>query len=100
MLAKWLSRQSALYLLDEPTVGVDVGAKVEIYRLIGELAQQGAGILLLSSDLMELLGIADRILVMYRGKLAGEFNAANATSADLLSCATGASAVDNLQVSV
>ena len=100
VLAKWLSRQSDLYLLDEPTVGVDVGAKVEIYRLIGELAQQGAGILLLSSDLMELLGIADRILVMYRGKLAGEFNPANATSADLLSCATGASTVDNLQVSV
>jgi ribose transport system ATP-binding protein len=100
VLAKWLSRQSDLYLLDEPTVGVDVGAKVEIYRLIGELTQQGAGILLLSSDLMELLGIADRILVMYRGKLAGEFNAANATSADLLSCATGASTVDHLQVSV
>ncbi len=100
VLAKWLSRQSDLYLLDEPTVGVDVGAKVEIYRLIGELAQQGAGILLLSSDLMELLGITDRILVMYRGKLAGEFNPANATSADLLSCATGASTVDNLPVSV
>ncbi|MBV8216729.1 MAG: sugar ABC transporter ATP-binding protein [Verrucomicrobia bacterium] len=93
VLAKWLSRQSALYLLDEPTVGVDVGAKVEIYRLIGELAEQGAGILLLSSDLLELLGIADRILVMYRGQLAGEFNPANSTSADLLSCATGTSAV-------
>jgi ribose transport system ATP-binding protein len=100
VLAKWLSRESALYLLDEPTVGVDVGAKVEIYRLIGELALQGAGILLLSSDLMELLGMADRILVMYRGKLAGEFNAADATSADLLSCATGSSIVDNLRVSV
>ena len=98
VLAKWLSRQSALYLLDEPTVGVDVGAKVEIYRLIGELAQQGAGILLLSSDLMELLGIADRILVMYRGKLAGDFNAANATHADLLSCTTGASPAENLGV--
>jgi ribose transport system ATP-binding protein len=89
VLAKWLSRQSAVYLLDEPTVGVDVGAKIEIYRLIGELVAQGAGVLLLSSDLLELLGIADRILVMYRGQLAGEFNPANSTSADLLSCATG-----------
>jgi ribose transport system ATP-binding protein len=100
VLAKWLSRQSALYLLDEPTVGVDVGAKVEIYRLIGELAEQGAGILLLSSDLLELLGIADRILVMYRGRLAGEFNAGNTTSAELLSCATGASTADDARVSV
>jgi ribose transport system ATP-binding protein len=93
VLAKWLSRQSAIYLLDEPTVGVDVGAKVEIYRLIGELAEQGAGILLLSSDLLELLGIADRILVMYRGQLAGEFDPGNSTSADLLTCATGTSTV-------
>jgi len=100
VLAKWLSRQSALYLLDEPTVGVDVGAKVEIYRLIGELAQQGAGILLLSSDLLELLGIADRILVMYRGRLAGEFTAANTTSAELFGCATGASTADDARVSV
>jgi ribose transport system ATP-binding protein len=100
VLAKWLSRKSALYLLDEPTVGVDVGAKVEIYRLIGELAQQGAGILLLSSDLLELLGIADRILVMYRGRLAGEFTAANTTNAELLSCATGASTADDARVSV
>lgn len=100
VLAKWLSRQSAVYLLDEPTVGVDVGAKVEIYRLIGELAQQGAGILLLSSDLLELLGIADRILVMYRGRLAGEFNAGHTTSVELLSCATGASTVDDARVSV
>jgi ribose transport system ATP-binding protein len=91
VLAKWLSRQSAIYLLDEPTVGVDVGAKVEIYRLIRELAEQGAGVLLLSSDLLELLGITDRILVMYRGRLAGHFDPANSTSADLLSCATGTS---------
>lgn len=54
-LAKWLSRRSCLYILDEPTVGVDVGSKVEIYRLIGELAEQGAGILTLSADLLELL---------------------------------------------
>ena len=63
VLGKSLSRESALYILDEPTVGVDIGAKTEIYRLIGELASQGAAILILSSDLLELLGLTDRILV-------------------------------------
>jgi len=89
-LAKWLSRRSSLYILDEPTVGVDIGSKVEIYRLIGELAEQGAGILTLSADLLELLGICDRILVMYRGQLAKEFPAAATNSDELLACATGA----------
>ena len=100
LIVELLPNAPNLILLDEPTVGVDVGAKVEIYRLIGELAQQGAGILLLSSDLLELLGIADRILVMYRGRLAGEFNAGNTTSAELLSRATGASTADDVRVSV
>jgi ribose transport system ATP-binding protein len=89
-LAKWLSRRSSLYILDEPTVGVDIGSKVEIYRLIGELAEQGAGILTLSADLLELLGICDRILVMYRGRIAREFSAAATNSDELLACATGA----------
>jgi ribose transport system ATP-binding protein len=89
-LAKWLSRRSSLYLLDEPTVGVDIGSKVEIYRLIGELAEEGAGILTLSADLLELLGICDRILVMYRGRIAREFAAARTNSDELLACATGA----------
>jgi ribose transport system ATP-binding protein len=68
VLGKWLSRESALYILDEPTVGVDIGAKTEIYRIIGELASQGAAILILSSDLLELLSLTDRILVFFRGK--------------------------------
>jgi ribose transport system ATP-binding protein len=89
-LAKWLSRRSSFYILDEPTVGVDIGSKVEIYRLIGELAEQGAGILTLSADLLELLGICDRILVMYRGHIAREFSAATTNSDELLACATGA----------
>jgi ribose transport system ATP-binding protein len=89
-LAKWLSRRSSFYILDEPTVGVDIGSKVEIYRLIGELAEQGAGILTLSADLLELLGICDRILVMYRGYIAREFSAATTNSDELLACATGA----------
>ena len=68
-LAKWLSRQSEIYLLDEPTVGVDIGSKVEIYTLIGDLAARGAGVIVLSSDLPELVGITDRILVFFRGKV-------------------------------
>lgn len=82
-IAKWLSRDSDLYILDEPTVGVDVAAKAEIYRLIGRLAERGAAILVVSADLDELLGIADRILVMYRGTIVSE-QAAGDTSTDRL----------------
>ena len=89
VLAKWLSRQSSLYLLDEPTVGVDVGAKVEIYRLIDGLAANGAGVLVLSSDLLELLGLCDRILVMYRGRIVCDTPAAATDSDALLLHATG-----------
>ncbi|HEX4200155.1 MAG TPA: ATP-binding cassette domain-containing protein [Chthoniobacterales bacterium] len=88
VLGKWLSRESALYILDEPTVGVDIGAKTEIYRIIGELASQGAAILILSSDLLELLGLADRILVFFRGKVVRELDASTADSDTLLSAVT------------
>jgi ribose transport system ATP-binding protein len=88
VLGKWLSRESALYILDEPTVGVDIGAKTEIYRLIGELASQGAAILILSSDLLELLGLADHILVFFRGKIVRKFDASTANSDSLLSAVT------------
>lgn len=88
-LAKWLSRHSSLYLLDEPSVGIDIGAKVEIYRLIARLAESGAAVLVLSSDLPELIGISHRILVMHRGRIAGEFDARSTNSEQLLGCATG-----------
>jgi ribose transport system ATP-binding protein len=89
VLGKWLSRQSALYILDEPTVGVDIGAKVEIYRIIGDLAGQGAGVLILSADLLELLGLADRILVLFRGQITNEFAAGEADTDSLLAAVTG-----------
>ncbi|WP_144157271.1 sugar ABC transporter ATP-binding protein [Paraburkholderia sp. BCC1885] len=89
-LAKWLSRTSSLYLLDEPTVGVDVGAKTEIYRLLDQLARDGAGVLLFSSDLIELLGITDRVLVMARGRIVRELVSRDADSQDVLAWATGA----------
>jgi ribose transport system ATP-binding protein len=90
-IAKWLSRHSEIYLLDEPTVGVDIGSKVEIYTLIGELAARGAGIIVLSSDLPELIGITDRILVLFRGRVAREFISSETTTDEVLAESTGAS---------
>jgi len=89
VLAKWLSRHSKLYLLDEPTVGIDVGARIEIYRLIGELASRGAGVLVLSNDTAELVGLSDRILVMYRGRLTAEFVTSQTTEAEVVAAVTG-----------
>jgi ribose transport system ATP-binding protein len=71
------------------SLAVDIGAKVEIYRIIGELAAQGAGILIVSTDLLELLGLADRILVFFRGKIVNEFAAGETDSDTLLAAVTG-----------
>jgi ribose transport system ATP-binding protein len=73
VLAKWLLAKPSVLILDEPTRGIDVGAKFEVYQLILELADQGAGVLLISSEIEELVGICDRILVMNRGELTGKF---------------------------
>lgn len=83
-IAKWLSRDARVYVLDEPTVGVDIAAKVEIYRLIGRLAEAGAAILVLSSDLDELIGIADRVLVMYRGRIVSDLPSARLDAPTLI----------------
>lgn len=79
VMGKWLSADPAVLLLDEPTRGVDVGAKVEIYQLINELTASGRGVLLVSSDLPEVLGMSDRILVMAHGRLVGELTHKEAT---------------------
>jgi len=92
VLAKWLCRGTDILLFDEPTRGIDVGSKVEIYRLINRLAADGKAILMISSELPEILGMSDRILVMHRGRLAGEFPAGSATQERLLQCALGTSA--------
>ncbi|TCM52811.1 monosaccharide ABC transporter ATP-binding protein (CUT2 family) [Rhizobium sp. PP-F2F-G48] len=92
-IAKWLSRHSQIYLLDEPTVGVDIGSKVEIYRLIGDLAERGAGVIVLSSDLTELVGITDRILVLFRGRVIRAFASAETTPEAVLAASTGSSEV-------
>ncbi|EEG51612.1 ATP-binding cassette domain-containing protein, partial [Enterocloster asparagiformis] len=72
VIAKWLMADLKLFIFDEPTRGIDVGAKSEIYRLMDELVHQGAAVLMISSDLPEVLGMSDRIYVMSQGKITGE----------------------------
>jgi rhamnose transport system ATP-binding protein len=79
VLGKWLANQPKLLILDEPTRGIDVGAKAEIHRLMSELAAQGLAVLMISSDLPEVLGMSDRVLVMREGRLVAEFSRAQAT---------------------
>jgi ABC-type sugar transport system ATPase subunit len=79
VVGKWLASKPRMLIVDEPTRGVDVGAKAEIHRLLSELAQQGLGILMISSELPEVLGMSDRVLVMRGGRLVGEFSRAEAT---------------------
>jgi rhamnose transport system ATP-binding protein len=79
VLGKWLANQPRLLILDEPTRGIDVGAKAEIHRLMSELAAQGLAILMISSELPEVLGMSDRVLVMREGRLVAEFSRAQAS---------------------
>jgi ribose transport system ATP-binding protein len=89
VLAKWLLSQARVLMLDEPTRGVDVATKVEIYRIISDLAEGGVGVLIISSELPEILGMSDRVVVMREGLVAGEFNTAQASEESLLACAAG-----------
>lgn len=89
VLAKWLLTHPRVLFLDEPTRGIDVGAKQEIYAQINRLARSGLAILLVSSELPEVLGLADRILVLHEGHLTGEFLRAAATPEKVMACATG-----------
>jgi ABC-type sugar transport system ATPase subunit len=88
-LAKWLQTQPQLLLLDEPTRGIDVGAKREIYELMNEWTAQGIAILLITSEMPELLAMSDRILVLHRGRCTAQFPAAQATAAKVLEAAMG-----------
>jgi ABC-type sugar transport system ATPase subunit len=89
VVAKSLAREPSVLLLDEPTRGVDVGAKSEIYRLMDDLAREGKAILLISSELEEVLSMSDRILVMREGRIAGEFEREEATQERVMTAATG-----------
>ncbi|HZT60352.1 MAG TPA: xylose ABC transporter ATP-binding protein [Pyrinomonadaceae bacterium] len=89
VLAKWLLTNPRVLFLDEPTRGIDVGAKQEIYSLINRLAQQGLAIVLVSSELPEVLGLSDRVLVLHEGHVTGEFKRSEATPEAVMSAATG-----------
>ena len=89
VLAKWLLTRPRILLLDEPTRGIDIGAKQEIYRQINELAQQGLALIVVSSELEELRGLCDRILVLHEGRITGRFAGAEATAEAIMACATG-----------
>ena len=89
VLGKWLAGDVRIFIFDEPTRGIDVGAKVEIYRLMNRLTARGAGIIMISSELPELLGMSDRILVMHRGRIQAELTAEDATEERVLRAALG-----------
>ncbi len=88
VIAKWLSMNPKMILLDEPTRGIDVGAKAEIYKLLEEMASSGVAILVASSEMQEVLGIADRIIVMCEGRITGELDPLNSTEEDIMKLAT------------
>ncbi len=87
VLAKWLANQPKILILDEPTRGIDVGAKAEIHRIMSDLAGQGVAIIMISSELPEVMGMSDRILVMHEGRVTGELNRGEATQEKILTLA-------------
>jgi ABC-type sugar transport system ATPase subunit len=90
VLAKWLESNSEVIMIDEPTRGIDVGAKYEIYQLMNQLAAAGKAILMISSELPEVLGMSDRVVVMHEGRVTGEINdVAHATQEDIMELAAG-----------
>ena len=89
VLAKWLASKPRILILDEPTRGIDIGAKVEVHRIISELAASGLGIILISSDLPEVLAMSDRILVLHEGRITAEIPRARATEERVMFAATG-----------
>ena len=91
VLAKWLSTNPDLLIVDEPTRGIDVGTKSEVHKLLSQKAQDGMAIIMVSSELPEVMGMADRILVMREGRLVGEFDRKQATAEKIIAVATGAS---------
>jgi D-xylose transport system ATP-binding protein len=90
VLGKWLMTHPSVLFLDEPTRGIDVGAKAEIHALMAKLAQEGVAIVFVSSELPEILGMSDRVLVLHEGKITGEFINDNLTQEEILRCAAGA----------
>ena len=88
VIAKWLARDCDMLFFDEPTRGIDVGAKTEIYKLLRELAEQGKAIVMISSELPEILRMSDRIIVMCEGRITGELMPEEATQERIMQLAT------------
>ena len=89
VLSKWLMSKPKIMILDEPTRGIDIGAKTEVHRLMGGLASEGMAILMISSELPEILAMSDRIYVMREGRITGHFTRAQATAETIMAAATG-----------
>ncbi len=89
VIAKWLALRPKVLIVDEPTRGIDIGAKAEVHSLMNELAHQGVAVIMISSELPEVLGMSDRVLVMRQGRVAGELSRADATQERIMALATG-----------
>ena len=89
LVARWLLTEPEIFIVDEPTRGIDVGAKAEIHRLLSLLAKEGKAVIMISSELPEILGMSDRVLVMHEGKITGELDRSEATQARIMEFATG-----------
>jgi ABC-type sugar transport system ATPase subunit len=94
VLSKWLAADARVIIFDEPTRGIDIGAKAEIYRIMNELCAQGATILMVSSELLEIMAMSDRIIVMQGGRIRGELTRAEATQERIMAFATDSGADD------
>ena len=88
VISKWLLRDCDILIFDEPTRGIDVGAKSEIYKLMNQLAQEGKSIIMISSDMPELLRMSDRVVVMCEGRVTGELDISEATQENIMTFAT------------
>ena len=89
VLAKWLLNDPEIIILDEPTRGIDIGAKAEIYKIIAQLAEQGRSIVMISSELEEILGLCDRVMVMYQGKITAQFERSAFNQEEIIKAAMG-----------
>jgi ribose transport system ATP-binding protein len=88
VLAKWLSTRPKLLIMDEPTRGIDIGAKAEVHALMSQLSKQGIGILMISSEMPEIIGMSDRVIVMCQGRITGEFERGQLNQEEIMICAT------------
>mgnify|MGYP000837226789 FL=1 len=96
VFCKWLNAKCEILLIDEPTRGVDVGAKQDIYRLIDKLVRQGVSVIMVSSELPEVLGLSDRVLVMHQGHLVGNLKTAETSEEEIMQYATGQHGVESI----